>query len=356
MGRREKKKAGSHTRRMKKSASGRKTTRATTGTTRGSRFSSFAFFFFCLLSVSLFFVGVHFNCSTITSTTTMKVCVTGANGQTGSIVVRKLLERKSKGENLDVVAVVRSEASKQQLLKQLPDVAEEAMVKVDAFQKESLSETFKGCDKLVVLTSSKPKLQFSSLPGVLWQKFVMRKEGVKPTFYFPEGQEPKMVDYVGQRDQIDAAKQVGVKHVVLISSMAGTKPDHFLNTMGGGGIVLWKRKAEVHLIESGLDYTVIHPGGLLPHHGKKEPAEGGKRELLVSVDDKLLESETRVIPREDLAEVIVQSLTTKEAVNTSWDLTSKGEGEGEIFTTLSKLLKSASTLHCNFDTPELPTM
>ena len=148
---------------------------------------------------------------------------------------------------------------------------------------------------------------------------------------------------------------------------------------------------QVHLIESGLDYTVIHPGGLLPHHGKKEPAEGGKRELLVSVDDKLLESETRVsdsfdflchhflffffsfffrgvnvltqllhllqvIPREDLAEVIVQSLTTKEAVNTSWDLTSKGEGEGEIFTTLSKLLKSASTLHCNFDTPELPTM
>ena len=50
----------------------------------------------------------------------------------------------------------------------------------------------------------------------------------------------------------------------------------------------------MHLIESGLDYTVIHPGGLLPHHGKKEPAEGGKRELLVSVDDKLLESETRV--------------------------------------------------------------
>ena len=41
------------------------------------------------------------------------------------------------------------------------------------------------------------------------------------------------MDWVGQRNQIDAAKAAGVKHVVLISTMAGTKPDHFLNKMGG---------------------------------------------------------------------------------------------------------------------------
>jgi uncharacterized protein YbjT (DUF2867 family) len=43
--------------------------------------------------------------------------------------------------------------------------------------------------------------------------------------------------------------------------MGGTQPDNFLNTMGNGNILLWKRKAEEHLIASGIDYTIIHPGG-----------------------------------------------------------------------------------------------
>lgn len=37
-------------------------------------------------------------------------------------------------------------------------------------------------------------------------------------------QEPEVIDWQGQRNQIDAAKAAGVKHVVLVSSMAGTKP------------------------------------------------------------------------------------------------------------------------------------
>ena len=35
-----------------------------------------------------------------------------------------------------------------------------------------------------------------------------------------------------------------------------------LNALGGGKILVWKRKAEEHLIASGLTYTIIHPGGL----------------------------------------------------------------------------------------------
>ncbi len=55
--------------------------------------------------------------------------------------------------------------------------------------------------------------------------------------------------------------------------MAGTLPEHFLN-VSMDKIVLWKRRAEMELIASGLEYTVIHPGGLLPHYGQKEPAPG----------------------------------------------------------------------------------
>lgn len=280
----------------------------------------------------------------------MKVCVTGANGQTGSYVVQKLLD----GDAESVVPIVRSEAAKKALVNKIGASHEEKVV-VSSYDAQSLEGCFQGCQKLVILTSSKPKLVFTSLFGVMFKKFIMREQGTKPSFYFPEGQTPKDVDWLGQKAQIDAAKAAGIEHVVLIGSMGGTDPQHFLNTMGNGKILLWKRKAEVHLMNSGLKYTIIHPGGLLPHYGmSKANCDGGKRELLVAVDDYYLDKETRTIPREDLAEVTIQALRAPEAINTSFDLCSRPEGEGEIFTSLSKLLKSAKSLKCSYDKPDLP--
>ncbi|QDZ23754.1 NAD(P)-binding domain-containing protein [Chloropicon primus] len=279
----------------------------------------------------------------------MKVCVTGASGQTGSIVTRKLVER-SKG----FVAVVRSEHSKAKLLKGTPGLKPGDVLVCSSFCKDELVHAFQGCEQLVILTSAMPKLALSSLPGVIFSKLMGRK-GVRPSFYFAEGQSPKEVDWLMQREQIDAAVAAGVKHVVLISSMGGTQPDHFLNTMGDGKILLWKRKAEVYLKESGMKYTIVHPGGLLPHPGPvKESSAGGLRELRVGVDDEFLESEERTIPREDLAEVTIQCLTTPEAVNTSWDLVSRKEGVGVTFTSLSKLLGAAESLQCDYSRPALP--
>ena len=53
------------------------------------------------------------------------------------------------------------------------------------------------------------------------------------------------MDWLGQKLQIDAARVAGVKHVVLLGSMAGSQPEHFLNQMGNGNILLWKRKVRV---------------------------------------------------------------------------------------------------------------
>jgi hypothetical protein len=69
------------------------------------------------------------------------------------------------------------------------------------------------------------------------------------------------VDWKGQKAQIDAAKAAGLEHVVLVSSMGGTNPDNNLNKIGDGNILMWKRKAEIYLVKSGLPYTIIHPGG-----------------------------------------------------------------------------------------------
>lgn len=74
-----------------------------------------------------------------------------------------------------------------------------------------------------------------------------------------------------------------------------------------GGWLLAHPQAEKYLIDSGLNYTIVHAGGLLPHAGPSASvAAGGRRELVVGVNDTLLDSATRTIPREDVAEVLVQ--------------------------------------------------
>lgn len=70
------------------------------------------------------------------------------------------------------------------------------------------------------------------------------------------------MDWLGQKAQIDAAKAAGVKRVVLISSMGGTDRQNPLNAFGNGKILVFKRRAEEYLIASGLEYCIIHPGGL----------------------------------------------------------------------------------------------
>eukprot|EP00958_Prasinococcus_capsulatus_P023501 scaffold3510_cov326-Prasinococcus_capsulatus_cf.AAC.3 len=108
--------------------------------------------------------------------------------------------------------------------------------------------------------------------------------------------------------------------------MGGTQLDNFLNTIGPegeGNILVWKRKAEIYLTCSGIDYTIIHPGGLTND-------EGGQRELVFGVNDTLLETEYRRIPRADVAEVAVQCLTAPEARNKAFDVVSKDVGVGEV--------------------------
>lgn len=53
---------------------------------------------------------------------------------------------------------------------------------------KDLSEAMKGCDAMVVATSATPKIVYTSLPGFMWKRFVM-KEKVMPSFTFPQAPE-----------------------------------------------------------------------------------------------------------------------------------------------------------------------
>ncbi|KAG2690598.1 hypothetical protein I3843_09G190400 [Carya illinoinensis] len=226
------------------------------------------------------------------------VLVTGAGGRTGQIVYRKLKERS---DRYVARGLVRTEESKGNI-----GGADDVFVG-DIRDTSTIVPAIQGIDSLVILTSAVPKMK----PGFDPTK------GERPEFYFEDGAYPEQVDWIGQKNQIDAAKAAGVKHIVLVGSMGGTNPNHPLNRLGNGNILIWKRKAEQYLADSGIPYTIIRAGGL-------QDREGGIRELLVGKDDELLQTETKTISREDVAE----ALQVEEAKFKAFDLASKPEGVG----------------------------
>lgn len=253
-----------------------------------------------------------------------QVLVTGATGRTGSLVLQKLRHR---GDEFTGLGFARS-----------PQKAKELFGSTTAFyfgdikDPSSLQPAMEAVDALVILTSAKPQMKAPSPPGE------------RPEFGFAPGETPEAVDYQGQVNQIEAAKAAGVNHIVLVGSMGSTDVNHPLNRMGNGNILVWKRKAEQYLIDSGINYTIINPGGLLDQ-------PGGKRELLVGKNDELLKHPPNEmppsIPRADVAELVVQALRHPEARNKAFDVISKPEDDPT-----NKITQNFATLFAQ-TTPEL---
>ncbi|KAL2610044.1 hypothetical protein R1flu_028617 [Riccia fluitans] len=246
----------------------------------------------------------------------MTVLVTGAGGRTGQIAYKKLEKR---ADEFTVRGLVRSEESKAK-------VGGDSLYVGDITKPETLKAAFSGIDTLIILTSAVPRMK----PGFDPSK------GGRPEFYYEDGQYPEQVDWLGQKAQIDLAKEVGVKQIVLVGSMGGTNEDHPLNSLGNGKILIWKRKAEKYLSEAGIPYTIIRAGGLLDK-------EGGIRELLLGKDDALLSTDTKSLPRADVAEVCIQALLNEEAKNKAFDLASKPEGEGTPTTDFKAFFSQCNT-------------
>lgn len=231
-----------------------------------------------------------------------KVLVTGATGRTGSLVLQKLRQRP---DEFEAMGFARSPAKVQELFGSAA-----GFFFGDILDRSSLDKALKGCQALVILTSAVPKMKAPPQPGE------------RPEFEFETGGMPEQVDWLGQKNQMDAARAAGVEHVILVGSMGGTDENHPLNRLGN--ILIWKRKAERYLIDSGLDYTIVRAGGLLD-----EP--GGVREPIVGKDDVLLANPPGGIPpsisRADVAEVVVQALREPQARNKAFDIISKPEGD-----------------------------
>ncbi len=113
-------------------------------------------------------------------------------------------------------------------------------------------------------------------------------------------------DYLGNKNLIDAAVKAGVQKFILVSSIGSGEsviaiPPQALEALRA--VLIEKEQAEKHLIESGLTYIVIRPGGL-----KSEPATGNG----------VLTEDYRVagtIHRADVARLVCQCLFSDAANN-----------------------------------------
>jgi len=130
-------------------------------------------------------------------------------------------------------------------------------------------------------------------------------------FGYKPGALPKDVDWEGGKAAIDAAKAAGVSKVVMISSIltdagAWGKRDSpgFQVTNVFGGVLDQKLVAEKYLRASGLDYTIVRPGGL-----KAQPPTGD----LQVYDENTLDSGE--ISRDLVADVCVSALTDAKLKN-----------------------------------------
>ncbi|KAI3891699.1 hypothetical protein MKX03_031949 [Papaver bracteatum] len=238
------------------------------------------------------------------------VIVTGAGSRTGQIVYKKLKERRDEFVSR---GLVRTEESKEKI-----GGSDDVFV-ADIRDAESILPAIQGVDALVILTTSAPKMK----PG-----FDPTKGG-RPEFFFEDGAYPEQVDWIGQKNQIDAAKAAGVKQIVLVGSMGG-------NISLEQSTRIWKRRAEQYLADSGIPFTIIRAGAL-------QDTNGGVRELVVGKDDELLQTNTRTIARADVAEVCIQALQCEEAKFKVLDLASKPEGTGEPTKDFNTLFSQIST-------------
>ncbi len=113
-------------------------------------------------------------------------------------------------------------------------------------------------------------------------------------------------DYLGNKNLIDAAVKAGVQKFILVSSIgsgnsAVSLPPQALETLGA--VLAEKEKAEKHLIESGIPYTIIRPGGL-----KSEPATGNG---VLTEDPRI----AGTIHRADVAQLVCRCLDSERANN-----------------------------------------
>jgi uncharacterized protein YbjT (DUF2867 family) len=202
----------------------------------------------------------------------MKVLVIGANGQVGKHIVNIL----SEGDVHTVRAMVRKEEQAKELEAR---GVEAAFASLEGTVHE-IKEVMKGCDAVI----------FSAGSG--------GSTGYDKTL---------LIDLDGAVKAMEAAEDLGIKRFVMVSALQAHHRENWNPSLIPYYVA--KHYADKILEASGLTYTIVRPGGLInePGTGRVDAGENKERGS---------------IPREDVARVVVETLSEGHTFGRSFDLVS----------------------------------
>ena len=204
----------------------------------------------------------------------MRVAVTGASGKTGWRVVDEALAR-----GFEVRAIVRPDSVLP------PGLGAAEIHRLQLSDGPALQDALRDCDALVIATGARPSIDLFG---------------------------PLKVDALGVRQQLEACRAVGLKRVVLVSSLCAGRWLHPLNLFGL--ILVWKRLGEQWLEQSGLEVTIVRPGGL-----EEAEQDMAAQELRFSGAD---QQQDGSLPRRLVARVCLDALAVPASVGRIVEITS----------------------------------
>lgn len=203
----------------------------------------------------------------------MRVLVIGANGQIGKHLVRLLQE----SEEHTVKAMVR----KEEQLVELKDKGVDAILGNLEGSVEELTEAVNGADAVIFTAGSGGST------------------GADKTM---------LIDLDGAVKSIEAANNAGADRFIMVSAFQAHNRDSWQESPIKYYMAA-KHYADKFLEASNLNYTIVRPGGLLNESGTGN----------VSVAENL---ERGSISREDVAKVLIASLTEANTYRKGFDLMS----------------------------------
>ncbi|XP_041025953.1 uncharacterized protein At2g34460, chloroplastic isoform X2 [Juglans microcarpa x Juglans regia] len=232
-----------------------------------------------------------------------KIFVAGATGSTGKRIVEQLLAK-----GFQVKAGVRDlDKAKNTLSHDNPALQ---ILKADVTEgSEKLSEAI-GDDSEAVICAT------GFRPG--WDLFA-----------------PWKVDNFGTVNLVEACRKLGVNRFILVSSILVNgaamgqilNPAYiFLNVFGL--TLIAKLQAEQYIRKSGINYTIIRPGGL-----RNEPPAGN---IFMQPEDTLYEG---TISRDQVAEVAVEALVHPEASYKVVEIVSRADAPKRSYEDLFRSIK-----------------
>ena len=212
----------------------------------------------------------------------MKIAITGASGKTGYRITEEAVKK-----GIKVKQIVRKNSKVTEKFKN----TETFRISLD--NKDGLDKALENVDALIIATGARASLDLTG---------------------------PAKVDALGVYRQLQSCKRLGIKRVILVSSLCTGKLFHPLNLFGL--ILIWKKIGENFLKNQNFDWTIIRPGGL------KEIEKIENENIYYTKEDTQFKGS---IPRRLVAKCCIDSLFNKQSINKIIEVTSSSKNKKVSF-------------------------